>query len=151
MQLLVVYFTHQSLVLSVRYRLITASRTLQPKGEMCTLQTGKLCYHAINISGRSMGEARGARPPFLFDQNEVRRAKKNILGHCPPFISASGWPPPPPPLIWRSGSATEYHLRPCACVYAELQEKSISSLSWSFVKEFTVSSYRKSYAQVCTG
>ena len=43
--------------------------------------------------------------------------------------------PPPPRLIWRSGSATEYQLRPCACVYAELQESSISRLSWSFVKE----------------
>ena len=45
------------------------------------------------------------------------------------------WGPPPPPLIWRSGSATEYQLRPCACVYAELQESSLSRLSWSFVKE----------------
>ena len=43
--------------------------------------------------------------------------------------------PPPPRLIWRSGSATEYQLRPCACVCAELQESSISRLSWSFVKE----------------
>ena len=51
MQSLVVYFTHLSLVLSVRYRLITASRTLQAKGEMCTLQTRKLCYNAIYISG----------------------------------------------------------------------------------------------------
>ena len=48
---LVVYFTHLSIVLSVRYRLFTASsRTLQAKGEMCTLQTGKLCYNAININ-----------------------------------------------------------------------------------------------------
>ena len=30
----------------------------------------------------------------------------------------------------------------CACVCAELQESSISRLSWSFVKEFAVSSYR---------
>ena len=50
MHSLVVYFTHLSLVLSVRYRLMTASRTLQAKGEMCTLQTGKLCYNAININ-----------------------------------------------------------------------------------------------------
>ena len=28
----------------------------------------------------------------------------------------------------------------CACVCAELQESSISRLSWSFVKEFAVSS-----------
>ena len=48
---LVVYFTHLSIVLSVRYRLCTASlRTLQAKGEMCTLQTGILCYNAININ-----------------------------------------------------------------------------------------------------
>ena len=38
MQSLVVYFTHLSLVLSVRYGLITASRSLQAKGEMCTLR-----------------------------------------------------------------------------------------------------------------
>ena len=50
MHSLVVYFSHLSLVLSVRYRLMTASRTLQAKGEMCTLQTGKLCYNAININ-----------------------------------------------------------------------------------------------------
>ena len=58
MQQLVVYFAHLSLVLSVRYRLFTAkksktvtpSRTLQAKGEMCTLQTGKLCCNAININ-----------------------------------------------------------------------------------------------------
>ena len=47
MHSLVVYFTHIYLVLSVRYRLMTASRTLQAKGEMCTLQTGKLCYNTI--------------------------------------------------------------------------------------------------------
>ena len=35
------------------------------------------------------------------------------------------------------------------CSYAELQESSISRLSWSFVKEFAVSSYRWSYAQLC--
>ena len=29
---------------------VTPSRTLQAKGEMCTLHTGKLCYHAININ-----------------------------------------------------------------------------------------------------
>ena len=74
MQSLVVYFTHLSLVLSVRYGLITASRTLQAKGEMCTLQTGKLCYLVINISGRSRGGARD--PPLSFDQNEARRAEK---------------------------------------------------------------------------
>ena len=55
---LVVYFTHLYLLLSIRYRLFTAkkgltvtpTRTLQAKGEMCTLQTGKLCYNAININ-----------------------------------------------------------------------------------------------------
>ena len=117
MQSLVVYFTHLSLVLSVRYGLITASRSLQAKGEMCTLQTRKLCYNAINISGGSWRGHGGPGPPF-FDQNEARTL---------PF--------PPPRLIWRSGSATEYQLRPCACVCAELQESSLSRLSWSFVKE----------------
>ena len=45
-------------MLWVRYRLFTAkkgktvtpSRKLHAKGEMCTLQTGKLCYNAININ-----------------------------------------------------------------------------------------------------
>ena len=91
MQSLVVYFTHLSLVLSVRYRLITASRTLQAQGEMCTLQTGKLCYHAINISGRSRGADRDSPPPSLsFDQNEARRAGK--------FFWGDRSPPPPPTL-----------------------------------------------------
>ena len=40
-------------------------------------------------------------------------------------------------------------LVPSLCSYAELQESSISCLSWSFVKEFAVSSYRWSYAQLC--
>ena len=34
------------------------------------------------------------------------------------------------------------------CSFAELQESSISRLSWSFVKEFAVSSYCWSYAQL---
>ena len=68
---------------------VTPSRRLQAKGEMCTLQTGKLCYNAINIS-----------------------YVRNL------------------------------------CSYAELQESSIFFLSWSFVKEFAVSSYRWSYAQL---
>ena len=29
---------------------VTPSRRLQAKGEMCILQTGKLCYNAININ-----------------------------------------------------------------------------------------------------
>ena len=29
---------------------VAPARTLQAKGEMCTLQTGKLCYNAININ-----------------------------------------------------------------------------------------------------
>ena len=57
---------------------------------MCTLETGKLCYNAINI-------------------NYVRNLRS----------------------------------------YAELQESSIFFLSWSFLKEFAVSSYRWSYAQLC--
>ena len=76
MQSLVVYFTHLSLVLSVRYRLITASRTLQAKGEMCTLQTGKLRYHVINISGRSRGGA--CSPPFNFRPKDK--------GDAPPYL-----------------------------------------------------------------
>ena len=44
------YFTHIYLALSVRYRLFTASRALQATGKMCTLQTGKFCYNAININ-----------------------------------------------------------------------------------------------------
>ena len=82
MQSLVVYFTHVSLVLSVRYGLMTASRTLQAKGEMCTLQTGKLCYHVINISGISRGGARD--PPLSFDQNEARKAENFFLETAPP-------------------------------------------------------------------
>ena len=72
MQSLVVYFTHLSLVLSVRYGLITASRTLQAKGEMCALQTRKLCYNAINISGGFWGGATEDPGPPFFDQNEAR-------------------------------------------------------------------------------
>ena len=77
MQSLVVYFTHVPLVLSVRYRLMTASRTLQAKGEMCTLQTGKLCYHAINISGRSRGGARYP-PPYLSTKMRPEGQKKKF-------------------------------------------------------------------------
>ena len=70
---------------------VTSSRRIQAKGEMCTLQTGKLCSNAIIIN---------------------------------------------------------YVLVP-SCVCAELQDNSVSRLSWSFVKEFIVSSYRLSYAQPC--
>ena len=50
---------------------------------MCTLQTRKLCYNAIYISGESWGGATGARAPFpFFDQNEARSLPS----------------PPPPPL-----------------------------------------------------
>ena len=34
----------------LRQKRVTPSRRLQAKGEMCTLQTGKLCYNAININ-----------------------------------------------------------------------------------------------------
>ena len=44
-------------MLSVRYSVyskkgetVTPSRGLQAKGEVCTLQTGKLCYNVININ-----------------------------------------------------------------------------------------------------
>ena len=129
MQSLVVYFTHVSLVLSVRYRLITASRTLQAKGEMCTLQTGKLCYHAINISAWQIQGSGPGPPPYLSTKMRPE-GQENLF-----WETASPPPPPPPHLISRSGSTTEYQLRPCACVCAELQESSISRLSWSFVKE----------------
>ena len=88
MQSLVVYFTHLSLVLSVRYGLITASRSLQAKGEMCTLQTRKLCYNAINISGGSWRGHGGPGPPF-FDQNEARTLPSPPL----PALSAGLDPP----------------------------------------------------------
>ena len=71
---------------------VSPSSRLRAKGEMCTLQTGKLC---------------------------ARSSQESI-------------------------SITSL------CSYAELQENSISRLSWSFVKEFAVSSYRWSYAQLCT-
>ena len=89
MESLVVYFTHLSLVLSVRYRLITASRSLQAKGEMCTLQTRKLCYNAINISGGSWGGATGGPGPPFFDQNEAR-----ILPSLPLPALSEGLDPP---------------------------------------------------------
>ena len=54
----------------------TPLRTLQAKGEMCTLKTGKRCYNVINI----------------------------------------------------------YQLRPCACVCAELKEFALSSYSWSYAQ-----------------
>ena len=48
---------YPSLVFSVRYsvygkkgKTVTPSRRLQAKGEMCTVQTAKLCYNAININ-----------------------------------------------------------------------------------------------------
>ena len=63
-----------------------------------------LCQNCCS-SGRSRGDARGAWPPLFLDQNEARRAEKNIFETGPlPLISESGWPGPP--LIWRSGSAT---------------------------------------------
>ena len=68
-----------------------------------------------SISVADPGEGT-APPPYLSTKMKPEGQKKNYL-------------------IWRSGSTTEYQLRPCACVYAELQESSISRLSWSFVKE----------------
>ena len=56
---------------------------------MCTLQTGKLCYHAINISDRSRGGDR--EPPLFFDQNQARRAENNFLGD--PTLSEGLDPP----------------------------------------------------------
>ena len=83
MQSLVVYFTHLSLVLSVRYGLITASRSLQAKGEMCTLQTGKLCYHAINISGGSWGGATGDPGPHF---STKMRPEPSPPSPSPPYL-----------------------------------------------------------------
>ena len=90
MHSLVVYFTHLSLVLSVRYGLITAPRSLQAKGEMCTLQTRKLCYHAINISGGSRGGARYP-PPYLSTKMRPEGQKT--------FFGGDPSPPPPPPYL----------------------------------------------------
>ena len=90
MQSLVVYFTHVSLVLSVRYGLITASRTLQAKGEMCTLQTGKLCYHAINISAWQIQGSGPGPPPYLSTKMRPE-GQENLF-----WETAS--PPPPPTL-----------------------------------------------------
>ena len=44
-----------------------------------------------------------------------------------------------------------YQLRPCSqlCMCRIATYNSVSRLSWSFVKEFIVSSYRLSYAQPC--
>ena len=84
MQSLVVYFTHLSLVLSVRYGLITASRTLQAKGEMCTLQTRKLCYDAINISGGSWGGATGNPGPHF---STKMRPEPSPPSPSPPYLN----------------------------------------------------------------
>ena len=86
MQSLVVYFTHLSLVLSVRYRLITASRSLQAKSEMCTLQTGKLCYDAINISGGFWGGATGDPGPHF---STKMRPEPSPPSPSPPYLK--GW------------------------------------------------------------
>ena len=83
MQSLVVYFTHLSLVLSVRYGLITASRSLQAKGEMCTLQTRKLCYHAVNISGGSWGGATGDPGPHF---STKMRPEPSPPSPSPPYL-----------------------------------------------------------------
>ena len=85
MQSLVVYFTHLSLVLSVRYGLITASRSLQAKGEMCTLQTRKLCYNAIYISGESWGGATGGPGP-LFSTKMRPEPSPPPPPHSPPYL-----------------------------------------------------------------
>ena len=80
---------------------------------------------SISVHGRSRGAARDL-PPYLSTKMRPE-GQENLF-----WETAS---PPPPHLISRSGSTTEYQLRPCACVYAALQESSISRLSWSFVKE----------------
>ena len=64
-----------------------------------------LCQNCCN-SDRSRRGAYGACPLLFLDQNEARRAKKNIFETGPLLISESGWPDPPSPLIWWSGSAT---------------------------------------------
>ena len=65
MQSLVVYFTHRSLVLSVSLRTDYGIKVVKGKGEMCTLQTRKLCYNAIYISGESWGGATGGPGPLF--------------------------------------------------------------------------------------
>ena len=76
------------------------------------------------------GERTGTPPPPPYLSTKMRPEGQENL-----FWETATPPPPPPHLISRSGSTTEYQLRPCACVCAELQESSISRLSWSFVKE----------------
>ena len=112
MQSLVVYFTHLSLVLSVSLLTDYGIKDVTSKGRGVYPSDGQtlLSCHQYQCMA-DPGERTGTPPPPLsFDQNEAH-------------------------LISRSGSTTEYQLRPCACVCAELQESSISRLSWSFVKE----------------
>ena len=66
------------------------------------LSHGSICFvcssdfWACSSVGSRVG-ALGARvPPLFFDQNDARRAEKNICGDWPPLISGSGWPLPPP-------------------------------------------------------
>ena len=92
-----VYFTHLSLVLSVRYRLFTGKKRV--------------------IQWRHQGRLSKGRDAYPSDGQTLLQCHQN-------------------------------QLRPCACVYAELQESSISRMSWSFVKEFAVSSYRWGYVQL---
>ena len=118
MQSLVVYFTHLSVVLSVSLRTDYGIKVVTSKGWDVYPSDAQTLLSCHQYQWRILGRGHGGPGPPFFDQNEARTL---------PF--------PPPRLIWRSGSATEYQLRPCACVYAELQESSISRLSWSFVKE----------------
>ena len=57
---------------------------------------------------RIQGRGRGAHPPLVLDQTEVRRAENIFLGD-PPLLSKDldDQAPPPPTLISRSGSSTD--------------------------------------------
>ena len=58
---------------------------------MYTLQTGKLCYHAINISGGPRGGACDPPPPYLSTKMRPEGQKKI-------FWETATAPSPLPPL-----------------------------------------------------
>ena len=92
MQSLVVYFTHLSLVLSVRYRLITASTTLQARGEMCTRCVPFRRANSVimlSISVADPGEGTGTPPPPYLSTKMRPEGQKTFFG---------GDPSPPPTL-----------------------------------------------------
>ena len=53
-------------------------------------------YSSLYGSGGSRRGAQGGRPPLFLDQNEARRAPKNLFGDRPPL--SQGLDDRPPPL-----------------------------------------------------